>query len=288
MTPVSSSPENHFHYLAKDGKEKSAGICMGSVLDMAVIRELFRNSIEAARLLERDQPFRQALEAKIPKLHPYQIGSRGQLIEYYKEFIEGPPAHNTSPFYPLFPGDQFTPRSTPRYAAAERKLLEERVRNGGGWPGAWHTCAYARLGDPVRAHAAIERCASARSMHPNLFNGNGKTFQIDGNLGAVAGIAEMLLQSHAGEIEFLPALPREWSSGEVKGLRARGGVTVDMTWRDGRLTACTLHSALNGPQRLRLPARHTLTEIRTAAFTREEDVIVTTLQAGRKYELVTT
>jgi len=288
VTPVSTSPENHFRYTARDGAEELAGVCMGCTLDMAIIRELFRNTIEGARLLGVDEDFRRTLADKIPKLLPYQIGSRGQLLEYYKEFKEGPPAHNTSPFYPLFPGDQFT-RSTPELTAAVRKLLEERFRAGGGWPGAWHTNAWARLGDSARAHTALQGVI-ARSVHPNLFNGNGKIFQIDGNLGGAAGVAEMLLQSHAGELALLPALPAQWPSGEVKGLRARGAVEVDMSWRDGRLASCSLRSKASGPQRLRLPAVSRLTEIRSQGgpvkFERRDDgTIAATFQAGRTYEL---
>jgi alpha-L-fucosidase 2 len=123
-------------------------------------------------------------------------------------------------------------------------------------------------------------------VHPNLFNGTGQVFQIDGNLGGTAGIAEMLLQSHTGEIELLPALPGEWARGEVTGLRARGGIQVDMAWRDGKLTSCRLHAKLSGPQRLRLPSAYELKEIRGAQFTREGGVVLVTLQAGRSYELI--
>jgi alpha-L-fucosidase 2 len=251
VTPVSSSPENQFLYTDRDGKRQTAGICMGCTLDLAVIRELFGNTIEAAKLMQVDAEFRTALETALGKLLPYRIGSRGQLLEYYHEFQEAPPRHNTSPFYPIFPGDQFTPRTTPEFATAARQLLEERAHNNGGWPGAWDACAWARLGDGARAHRALSGVVGRN--HPNLFNGSGQIFQIDGNLGATAAIAEMLLQSHAGEIELLPALPPEWPSGEVRGLRARGGVTVDLVWSGGRLTSARLRPMASGKCKVRLP-----------------------------------
>ena len=257
VTPVSSSPENQFYYDGRDGKQQMAGICMGSTLDLAVIRELFRSVMDAGEVLQVDAEFRASLGAALEKLLPYRVGSRGQLLEYYEEFKEAPPRHNTSPFYPLFPGDQFTPRGTPEFAAAVRKLLEERAHRNGGWPGAWDACAWARLGEGARARAALE--GVVRRNHPNLFNGSGGIFQIDGNLGATAAVAEMLVQSHAVEIELLPALPPEWSSGEVKGLRARGGVTVDLAWREGRLTSARLLATVSGERRVRLPDGKTQT-----------------------------
>jgi alpha-L-fucosidase 2 len=287
VTPVSTSPENQFFYTAADGQQKQAGVCMGCTLDMAVIRELFRNTMEAGKLLDQDAAFRRTLEDQMGKLLPYRVGSRGQLLEYYKEFKETPPRHNTSPFYPLFPGDQITPRRTPELAAAEHKLLEERDRGGGGWPGAWRACAWARLGEAARAYADME--GELSRMHPNLFNGSGQVFQIDGNLGAVAAVSEILLQSHAGEIELLPALPEQWGSGEVKGLRARGGLEVDVAWSRGRLVSCALRPHVTGEFRLRVPQAQTIRTLRTGGrtvATRETDgATVVTLEAGRNYEV---
>jgi alpha-L-fucosidase 2 len=243
ITPICGSPENTFVYTNKGGQEVTGGLSMGCTLDMAVIRELFRNTIEAGKLLGVDAAWRDQLAARIAKLLPYQIGSRGQLLEYFKEFKESPPKHNTSPFYPLFPSDQITPRGTPALAAAEQKLMEERARTGGGFPAAWLACDWARLGNGDAAERYIEQVI--RHSHPNLFNGSGAVFQIDANLGGMAAVPEMLLQSHTGEIELLPALPKAWPNGSVKGVRSRGGFEVDLAWRDRRLTTATIRS-VNG------------------------------------------
>jgi len=243
LTPISCSPENMFGYTDKDGKKREGGLTMGSTLDMAIIREVFRNTIEAGRLLNVDKEWCGKLESRMQQLIPYQVGSRGQLLEYYKEYDPVPPRHNTSPFYPLYPGDQITPRGTPGLAAAEQKLLEERGRpGGGGWPAAWLACCWARLDQGETAYSHVEHLI--RRDHSHFFNASGRNsvFQIDSYLGSMAAIAEILLQSHAGEIELLPALPKAWPSGSVTGLCARGGFEVAMQWQDGRLTTVTIKS----------------------------------------------
>jgi len=241
LTPVSDSPENMFYYTDKEGKQQVCGLAMGCTLDMAIIRELFKNVIWISGHLSQDDTFRRHLSERLPQLLPYHIGSRGQLLEWFKEFKEIPPRHNTSPYYPLYPGNQITPHGTPELAAAEKVLLEERARTDGGFPAAWMAACWARLNEPDLACGYLERLYTA-STHPNLLNGNGDIFQIDANLGAMASTIEFLLQSHAGEIVLLPALPSAWKSGRVHGLRARGGFEVSMEWKDGALSKAEIAS----------------------------------------------
>jgi len=244
LTPVSTSPENQFIYIDEHGQRTTAGMSMGCTLDMAIIRDVFRHTIEAAKLLHTDEGFSKELEDKLSRLLPYQIGSRGQLLEFSKEFIEGPPRHNTSPYYPLFPGNQFTMGKTPKLVEAEKVLIESRSGSrigGGGWPAAWLAALWARLKDGDKALPYIN--GMINRTFPNMFSGRGTTFQIDANLGYPAAVAEMLLQSHEEEIELLPALPHVWASGSIHGLRARGGFEVGMDWQNEKLTQAFVKSS---------------------------------------------
>jgi alpha-L-fucosidase 2 len=242
VTPISTSPENQFLYIDEHGWTQSAGMSAGSTMDMAIIRELFRNTIAAGKLLNQDAEFCAQLGDKIPRLLPYQIGSYGQLLEFSKEFIEGPPRHNTSPYYPLYPGTEFTLRKTPELTEAVKTLIIKRGRTGGGgWPGAWHAALWARLKEGEHCLPFINGMIDRTFI--NMFSGGGTTYQIDANLGFTAAVVEMLLQSHEGEIELLPALPKAWTSGSVMGLRARGGFEINMKWEKGELAWAALKSS---------------------------------------------
>ena len=271
LTPVSTSPENQFLYLDENGRQQSSGMSAGSTLDMAIIRELFVNTIEAGKLLKIDNEFCKKLEDKLQNLLPYQIGSKGQLLEFSKEFNEGPPRHNTSPFYPLYPGTQFTPGKTPELTQAIKTLIINRTGKrieGGGWPGAWHAALWARLKDGDKCLPYINGLIGRTFL--NFFNGSGTTFQIDANLGYAAAVAEMLLQSHDSVIELLPALPKAWPSGEVNGLCARGGFVVSISWEGGKVTSASIASKKGGDCKIRY----------------REKMINLSLKAGEKRKLI--
>nr|WP_063784477.1 glycoside hydrolase family 95 protein [Streptomyces sp. SBT349] len=281
VTNPSNSPENGHH--------QDVSICAGPTMDNQIVRDLFSAVAEASELLGTDAGFRDQVLALRDRLAPTEVGGQGQIQEWREDWDAGAPDfrhRHISHLYGLHPSNQITPRATPDLAEAARVTLEQRGDAGTGWSLAWKINFWARLEDGARSYKLLSDQLTTERTAPNLFCLH-PPFQIDGNFGATSGITEWLLQSHAGEVHLLPALPGDLPAGSVTGLLARGGFETSITWASGALTEATLRSANGAPVRLRtrVPVNVTSGDQTVPVERPEETVVTFATQAGATYRI---
>ncbi|MEE6261911.1 glycoside hydrolase family 95 protein [Plantactinospora sonchi] len=282
VTNPSNSPELSHH--------SNASVCAGPTMDNQILRDLFDGCARASEILNVDAAFRTQVRAARDRLAPMKVGSRGNIMEWLYDWVETERNHrHVSHLYGLAPSNQITKRGTPQLFEAARRTLELRGDDGTGWSLAWKINFWARMEEGNRSHDLIRYLATPARLAPNMFDLH-PPFQIDGNFGATAGIAEMLLHSHNGELHILPALPAAWPNGRVSGLRGRGGHTVGITWNGGQATEILVRADRPGTVRLRgrlFTTNHTVVDTADGTPARttriETDLVELTVQAGRTY-----
>jgi alpha-L-fucosidase 2 len=250
VTSPSLSPEHEHH--------PGVAVCAGPAMDRQILRDLFDHTLQAQAALDvADEAFTRALRAARARLPADRIGAQGQLQEWLEDWDENAPDphhRHVSHLYAVYPSGQVNLRDTPALAQAAKVTLDRRGDESTGWATAWRLALWARLGDGERAHAILQSLLGPRRTYPNLFDSH-PPFQIDGNFGGAAGILEMIVQSWGGEIHLLPALPKAWPEGALQGVRARGGIELDLAWAHGRPSRLALRGRPGQAVHLRVGGR---------------------------------
>ena len=290
VTAPTTSPENAYWY-----EGKKLNICAGSTMDNQIVRELFTNTIAAAELLGKDKELIRELKAKRDKLAPDSIGKQGQIMEWMEDYDEVEVHHrHVSQLYGLYPGNEISFEKTPGLMKAAKTTLERRGDESTGWSMAWKISFWARLKDGNHAYKLVQDLLEPvsdknghRGTYPNLFS-SCPPMQIDANFGGSAGIAEMLVQSQAGYIELLPALPDAWKTGHFTGLKVRGGGEVSAQWEQGVLKSITLKASVPNIFRLKIPGnwdKNKLKQTKLSNFEPENNLLIISLKKNQKVRI---